>query len=430
MGGTLCEAHGTGRLGQKEDTMAEDFPRTVDAITPAWLSTVLGRTVTSYHTTFLEGGVLSDAFKLSALTYDGERGDAPSSVVIKLANRAPDLRGFAHMSHAYQKECLFFQQLAHEVPIQVPTVYGCWADGSANAEYFVLVLEDLTTHSKVFDQVTDPPDEACARQLALEAAKLHAHYWESATTRLPWVGRADHRYVFALDALSQLAPNAWAPFRALWAQMYGQDIFADATLQPVEALTEILCGPTSRAIHAQIYAILSTRPHTLLHGDMRGDNVFRTYPTVGPQDTPPVLTFIDWQLLHAGPPGPEFTQAWQYSLEPEVRRKDREMLQQYHTRLVALNPAAAAYTYDMLVEDYTLSFCFWWTAVISIGVGTLPSFDTPEGARMKQLWGKSIPRALCAMRDLDCLSRITPLAADVPAVPPEEAATAALPGTA
>jgi hypothetical protein len=84
----------------------------------------------------------------------------------------------------------------------------------------------------------------------------------------------------------------------------------------------------------------------------------------------------------------------------------------------------------MLVEDYTLGFCFWWTAVISIGVGTLPSFDTPEGARMKQLWGKSIPRALCAMRDLDCLSRITPLAADVPAVPPEEAATAALPGTA
>ena len=36
------------------------------------------------------------------------------------------------------------------------------------------------------------------------------------------------------------------------------------------------------------------------------------------EDTPPVLTFIDWQLLHAGPPGPESTQAWQYSLEPEV----------------------------------------------------------------------------------------------------------------
>jgi hypothetical protein len=397
--------------------MAADFPRTIDALTPAWLSTALGRTVTSYQITFLEGGVLSDAFKLSAITYAGTRGDAPSSVVLKLASRVPDLRGFAHLSHAYQKECLFFQQLAPTVPIQVPKVYGCWTDGSARAEYFALVLEDLTAHSRVFDQVTDPPDEACARQLVLEAAKLHAQFWESATTRLPWIGRADHRYVFALDALSQLAPTSWAPFRALWAQMYGQDLFADTTLQPVETLTEILCGPASRAIHEQIYALLSTRPQTLLHGDMRGDNVFRTHPTVGPRDAPPVLTFIDWQLVHAGPPGPEFTQAWQYSLEPAVRRKDRALLQQYHTRLGALNPAAAAYTYAMLVEDYTLSFCFWWTAVISIGVGTLPSFDTPEGARMKQLWGKGIPRALRAMCDLDCLAHITRLAATVPAGP-------------
>ena len=53
--------------------MAADFPRTIDALTPAWLSMVLGRTVTSYQITFLEGGVLSDAFKLSALNYAEER---------------------------------------------------------------------------------------------------------------------------------------------------------------------------------------------------------------------------------------------------------------------------------------------------------------------------------------------------------------------
>ena len=56
------------------------------------------------------------------------------------------------------------------------------------------------------------------------------------------------------------------------------------------------------------------------------------------------------------------------------------MLKQYHDTLVALNPVAAAYTYDMLLEDYTLSFCFWWTAVISLGVDTLPGFDKPAGA--------------------------------------------------
>jgi cytolysin (calcineurin-like family phosphatase) len=126
------------------------------------------------------------------------------------------------------------------------------------------------------------------------------------------------------------------------------------------------------------------------------------------------ITFIDWQVIHAGPPGPELTQAWMHSLEPEVRRKDKDMLRQYHSRLVELNPAAAAYTYDMLIEDYSLSFCFWSTAIIALGVGTLPIFDQPEGARMKELWARGAVRTKAAMRELGCLSRIKAIAATVP----------------
>ena len=65
-----------------------------------------------------------------------------------------------------------------------------------------------------------------------------------------------------------------------------------------------------------------------------------------------MLTFVDWQALHAGPAGMEFGQAWFSSLEPEVRRNDLAYLAEYHGSLVALNPDAAAYTYDMLLEDY------------------------------------------------------------------------------
>jgi hypothetical protein len=103
-----------------------------------------------------------------------------------------------------------------------------------------------------------------------------------------------------------------------------------------------------------------------------------------------------------------------HSLEPEVRRNDKEMLREYHDRLVELNPAAAAYTYEMLIEDYTLSFCFWWTAIITLGVNTLQMFDKPEGQRMKALWGRGLVRAKIAMLELDCLSLVKKLAADVP----------------
>ena len=62
--------------------MAQDFPRTADAITNEWLSSVLGAKVTGFATTFLEGGVLADAFKLHAITYAGSAPDAPSAVVV------------------------------------------------------------------------------------------------------------------------------------------------------------------------------------------------------------------------------------------------------------------------------------------------------------------------------------------------------------
>ena len=150
---------------------------------------------------------------------------------------------------------------------------------------------------------------------------------------------------------------------------------------------------------------------------MRADNVFRTVSADSQGPAQAQLTFIDWQVIHAGPPGPEFTQAWMHSLEPEVRRKDRTILREYHDRLLVLNPAAASYTYDMLVEDYTLAFCFWWTAIITLGVGTVSSFDRPESARMRQLWYRAVERAFVAMRDLDCVSRVKDIAASVPLDP-------------
>jgi hypothetical protein len=281
-------------------------------------------------------------------------------------------------------------------------------------------MEDLSVHSKVFDQVDDPPDAAFARKVALEAAEMHAKFWESETTKLPSVGRADGRYVFAFDGASRAVSQTWVPFRGLWQQMYGWDLFEGEPNNDVAELTELLAGPKSVNILERIYDVLSSRPKTLLHGDMRADNIFRTHPDRCKGADDAKLTFIDWQALHAGPPGAEFAQAWFNSLEPEVRRHDREILREYHGRLVQLQPAAAAYTYEMLIEDYSLSICFWWTAIISIGVGTLPIFAQPEGARMKLLWEKGLRRALAAMRELDCLARVRRLAEEMV---PDDAST-------
>jgi hypothetical protein len=71
-------------------------------------------------------------------------------------------------------------------------------------------------------------------------------------------------------------------------------------------------------------------------------NVFRSH-AAGPSGDHAALTFIDWQLVHARPPGLELPHAWVHSLEPDVRRKELELLREYRATLVRLNPAAQSY---------------------------------------------------------------------------------------
>jgi aminoglycoside phosphotransferase (APT) family kinase protein len=199
-------------------------------------------------------------------------------------------------------------------------------------------------------------------------------------------------------------------FTDQWREMYGEDLFDRAGSEEAIRLCELLCGPSCDLVFDRIYDVLSSRPKTLLHGDMRADNVFRSDLLSG--DGRSELTFIDWQLTHVGPPGPELTEAWVTSLDPEVRRQDLTMLRAYRSRLVELNPTAESYTYEMLIEDYALAHCFWLTTLITAGAATLASFDRPETSRMKRLWARMMTRVLTAVTDHSCLARVESLLND------------------
>jgi aminoglycoside phosphotransferase (APT) family kinase protein len=140
------------------------------------------------------------------------------------------------------------------------------------------------------------------------------------------------RYVFVGDALSRQGAALWPTFRELYEKVYGHGFFDTGDFAVVKTMIDRLCGPASTAIYERMIDILSSRPKTLLHGDMRADNVFRTDPALGRSVEDSVLTFVDWQALHAGPAGMEFGQAWFSSLEPEVRRNDLGYLAEYHAR--------------------------------------------------------------------------------------------------
>lgn len=391
--------------------MTVDFPRSIDEVSPAWLSGILDANVAEYQVTFIEGGNLADAYKLHHICYEAPAPAAPASLVLKFPHSIEASRQNAASSGAYIKEVRFYRDIAPTLAMRTPKLYALFADDSATAAQFVIAMEDLTTHSRVFDQVEDPPTEGFVRKMTQEVASMHAAYWESPRLREDWLSRADGRYLPSVAAWSLQSPEHAVSFRERWARVYGEDTLGRAEWREVERLHDLLTGPHCAAIHDAIFGILSARPRTLIHGDLRADNVFRTDPAVVIDADRSTLTYIDWQLVGAGPPGPEFTEAWMHSLPPELRRQDVDFLRDYHDQLVRLEPAAAAYTYDHLLEDYALSLCFWWSALVTLGDGVLPSFETPAGVRNKRLWEVGAQRSFAALRDHGCLQRVQELLA-------------------
>lgn len=217
--------------------------------------------------------------------------------------------------------------------------------------------------------------------------------------------------------MSAVSRHTWPLFRDLWRQVYGRDIFTGMTA-PFEELMELLCGPKSLGVHDRMYDRLSSRPRTLIHGDLRADNVFRTDSATGATVANAGLTYIDFHLVHAGPPGADVWQTWSYTVDPAVRDPHTGLLRQYHETLVGLNPQAATYSVPMLVEDCALTTCLWWTIGVTLGSETLKEFDKPEGARGKRLWEKALGVMNAALIDLDCLSLIKELAVGLPDDPP------------
>jgi hypothetical protein len=392
--------------------MTLPFPTDAESITADWLSGVIGASVSGFSVTSLDGGVVSDVHRIHGVSYSGPSDGAPASLIIKMAAESAERRAVALACNAYGKEVNFYRLLAAGTPIRSPAVFACADDGTPCPERFVIVMEDLSLHSTVFDQADDALDEEFARKLALEAARLHAHYWDSDATRLPWLGRPDRRYVFPLDVVSRSSAGQLETFSGLWQNVYDEDLLQMSHLGDAMRLAGLLCGPSAGLVHDRIDDVLSSRPKTVLHGDLRADNVFRSDSAKGTVGGAAALTFIDWQLIHAGPPGVDLSQAWVLSLEPDVRRRELDLLREYWDTLVVLNSSARSYTYEMLVEDYTLATCLWLTTLISVGAAILPTFDQRGANRMRRLWYKMTTRSLAAVADLPCLSLIESITED------------------
>jgi len=383
----------------------DKYPHTIKEVTKEWLSVHLEGAVTHFDVEPLVLGAFSEAFRLHNLGYDNPGDQLPSSVVLKLPHSDRAQREVALASGVYLKEVRFYADLAADAPVSCPKIFAVQEDGIDRVESFAILMEDLGQHSAVFDQLDDLPDEAYTRRIASEAAALHARYWDSDILAEPWLTSPEGKYTFPLDAAARNCAQNFALYSDVWNRIYGTSFWHGDDTGEFEKLTRIATGPLCGTVVDRITDILDSRPKTLIHGDLRPDNIFRT---VGSTPNEAQITFIDWQLVCASPPGPELGWAW-FSLPTDLRRRDLKMLQSYHETLTGLAPTAAGYTLDHLIEDYRLSLVLWHMALITIGAAMLSHAETTADQRTIDLWRQGVPRFRTSLTDHGCLDMVQQL---------------------
>jgi len=244
-------------------------PREID---PAWLdwhlreANALGDTTVVGVTTESLGksvGFLSRMARI-APQYSTDTAAAPASLVIKLETKDPKLRDIADRLHAFDREIGFYRDMAPHVPTRLARVYASGAEDDVSW----LLLEDLSRLAPG-DQVRGLSNRQVEMALRHIGA-VHAASWEDPTLeKHDWLPAHDFLFDDDFD-------ETWPRFREHYELRIGHE--ATALLERVLERQDLL------------EARIAERPYTLVHGDLRADNLL-----LGDEGTDEEVLILDWQ---------------------------------------------------------------------------------------------------------------------------------------
>lgn len=387
------------------------LPSSLAALTPEWLTAALreggslpaGGRVASFESQRLGvgEGFLGELARIRP-HYEGEAGGAPTSFIAKMPSLLPENRALGVMFTAYEREILFYRELAGLADVSVPRCYfggldpASAIDRAAEAliqrlpprltarildrvmqqagkskRRFALLIEDLDG-LRIGDQVRGV--SVAEAEAALRAlARFHAAYWESPALDRPWLATADMGAEIAHEMFRRARPVLEARFGAR-------------------------LSPESRAIieWADAHGLallrrLAMTPRTLNHGDYRADNIFFDSP-LGEAGN---VTIIDFQALTVGCPMIDVAYFIRPNMDPaDANAAEPHLVEVYHRALI--EAGVRGYLLDRCREDYVLG-SLW---VIHRGVlliGTL-DFSNERGMAMVD---RAVERAMQATPSID-----------------------------
>lgn len=286
-------------------------------VTPAWLSTALGRPVDAFTTQPVGTGQMGDSVRFT-LQPDG------TSVVIKFAAADDTSRATGVALRSYEIEVRFYQEIVPTVGIRTPACH--YAAVEPDTGWFTLVLEDLAPAVQG-DQLAGCTVDHAALALE-ELAKLHAPRWgDPSLLELEWLHKGDQSAAGTIMIVQGLFPG----FRERYADRL--------SVEEQDLASRVAAGLPH--LFAQ-----RTGPITVTHGDYRLDNMLFGTPEGGAP-----FAIVDWQTATTGPGLTDASYFLGAGLLPDARRAhERELVREYHRALVA--GGVKDYPWDACWEDY------------------------------------------------------------------------------
>ncbi len=387
------------------------IPEQLYELTSAWLTEALRETgelsptstVTSVEQELLgEGEGFMGVIARLRMQYEGEAG--PASVIAKfpsLANRA-----IGEATGVYERENCFYAEFSAQTPVSVPQLYYGDFDQETSPERqssraalanylpmwmlpsavrivtwiasrkkrrYILLIEDLegTTPG---DQVAGTTPERCADVLN-SVARMHAAFWDDSRLQgrywlTPLTSDLRVRHSVYLQTLTTLRERA------------GESLSAH--------LRHVIAWLAEHGV-AVFTQLQQEAPPTLLHGDLRLDNMaFR--------GDDPVL--FDWQAVRHGPATYDVAYFLSGACPTLTSEQERDLLRGYHNTL--LEHGVRDYSFEQCWRHYELSMlatAHW------LGVLTMLDIGEGRGLKLASTW---LERIEARLRDVDPRNLLPP----------------------
>ena len=159
------------------------YPKNLASVTTQWLAALMNCTLLGHDVQkVLEAGVTSDAAVLGLFYGPGATG--PPTIVLKYAKGSETNREFAQGAMMYEKEILFYQQLAPivmEAGMPIPQVLSVFVDKDKPKEFYCIAMQDLSAEHDPIDQTASPPPPTQAH--SRHRRRQHRHGCSSSSMR-------------------------------------------------------------------------------------------------------------------------------------------------------------------------------------------------------------------------------------------------------